>query len=94
MNPRTEKIPEIGEIMYTYMHPDDEFGLEISDKNNIHVVIILTISPEPNYIYSTLRCVTESGKVQLAQYLDIHYTKEEAHRWYEKYYGKSEKSSS
>ena len=85
MNPKIHPKPKIGDLMYTFCEPTDEYGLEISDR--VHLVVIISIPKQPCYVYTTMRCVTEAGVNQMVQYLDIHHTKEAAHEWYRKSYG-------
>lgn len=86
MNPKIHPKPKVGDLMYTFCDPDDSFGLNVSDR--VHIVIVITVPEEPCFVYSTMRCITTSGVNQMVQYLDIHHTEEEAYRWYRKYYGK------
>lgn len=86
MNPENEKPPKVGDIMYTFLDPDDQWGLELADEP---MVVVVMEEPESKYVYTTIKCLTVTGILQLAQYLDIHKTKEEAYLWYEKYYGKT-----
>lgn len=84
MNPKKEPAPKVGDIMYTFLDPNDQWGLELTDEP---VVVVVMEEKDPTYVYTTIRCLTITGVLQLVQYLDIHRTKEEAYLWYEKFYG-------
>ena len=86
MNPEETDPPKIGDIMYTFLDPDDKWGLEIVDDP---VIVVVLRAKDPSYVYGTIDCLTINGIIQTTQYLDLHHTKKDAYRWYEKYYGKT-----
>jgi len=86
MNPKKQEAPQVGDIMYTFLDPDDRWGLELAPDP---VVVVVMETKDPSFVYTTINCLTISGIIQMAQYLDLHHTKEEAYLWYEKFYGKT-----
>lgn len=86
MNPKKDRVPKLGDYMYTFLDPDDKWGLELAPEP---VLVIVMEEKYPAFVYTTINVLTITGILQMAQYLDLHNTKEEAYLWYEKFYGKT-----